>query len=240
MINQYKNRPRDSAAEQIECYIIENDLSAHDKLPSERDMCEMWGFNRTTLRSAIHRLAVEGVLYNRIGSGTFVAPEKIVLNLQDLRSFSAVVAQSGRKLTNRVVKARVMECNKHLAQKLQKPLGYKVYELVRVRLVDDVPVLLENSFVDAVRCAGLENRDYTVTSLYDVLEQDYGIFVKSGSEKLGITFADEEEAQLLGIEDGAAVIYRSGVAEDEEHVPIEYFKSIARSEYIRFASVLTR
>ena len=54
-------RPRDEATEHIECYILEKKLPPHAKLPSERDMCSMWNFNRTTLRSAIKRLIVEGV-----------------------------------------------------------------------------------------------------------------------------------------------------------------------------------
>ena len=41
MTSEYRSRPRDAAAEQIECYIIENGLSVHQKLPSERDMCAM-------------------------------------------------------------------------------------------------------------------------------------------------------------------------------------------------------
>ena len=49
-------RPRDEATEYIECYILEKNLPPHAKLPSERDMCSMWGFNRTTLRSAISTL----------------------------------------------------------------------------------------------------------------------------------------------------------------------------------------
>ena len=53
-------RPRDEATEHIECYILEKKLPPHAKLPSERDMCSMWNFNRTTLRSAIKRLIVEG------------------------------------------------------------------------------------------------------------------------------------------------------------------------------------
>lgn len=242
MQSQYKSRPRDAAAERIECYIIENRLHPYDKLPSERDMCELWGFNRTTLRSAIHRLVVDGVLYNRVGSGTFVAPEKLVCNLQDLRPFSEVAQSAGRTQKNRVIAAHVQECTKQLSQKLQRPLGHKVFQLIRLRYVDDNPVLLETSYVDAERCPGIELHDFAKESLYNVMESVYGMTMRGsrGAEKLGVTYASEEEAKLLGIREGDAVIYRSGVVSDGDGVPTEYFKSVARSEFIRFASVLTR
>ena len=49
-------RPREQALEQIMAYMLENKLSADDKLPPEREMCQMWGVNRCTLRSAIAAL----------------------------------------------------------------------------------------------------------------------------------------------------------------------------------------
>ena len=56
-------RPREQALEQIMAYILENKLSADDKLPPEREMCQMWGVNRCTLRSAIAALTEQGIVY---------------------------------------------------------------------------------------------------------------------------------------------------------------------------------
>ena len=80
-LDSYKPKPRDEAAETIECFIIRNNLCPHDKLPSQREMCAMWSFNRVTLCSAIERLTQEGKLYSRPGSGVYVAPPKIQRNL---------------------------------------------------------------------------------------------------------------------------------------------------------------
>lgn len=240
MANNYRIRPRDLAVETIECYMIEHQIQPHQKLPSERDMCEMWGFNRTTLRSAIHRLVAEGVLYNKIGSGTFVATPKLVRNLQDVKSFTQVVNEAGKTVRARVVTLRTMESNKQISRKLYLPLGHKIIELVRLREVDEIPVLIETSYIDAEKCQGIEKFDLSVKSLYGLLEEEYGIRLAGGYEKLSITYTDADEAALLGIDEGAPVIYQTGVVNDENNKPIEYFRSIARSEYIRFASVLIR
>ena len=60
MNKSYKSRPRNEATERIEFYISSNNLPPYSRIPSERDMCEMWNINRTTLRSAIRRLINEG------------------------------------------------------------------------------------------------------------------------------------------------------------------------------------
>ncbi len=240
MLNEYRGRPRDAATEKIECYIIENNMHPHEKLPSERNMCNMWGFNRTTLRSAIHRLVVDGTLYNKMGSGTFVAPPKLIRNLQDAKSFTQVVADAGKTLYAKVVSIKFIESTKQISQKLHLPLGHRVAELVRLRGVDNVPVLIETSYINAEKCPGIEDHDFSKDSLYGTLEEKYGMRPVHGFEMLAITYTDADEAELLGIEEGVPVIYQTGVVSDENNEPVEYFRSIARSEYIRFASVLMR
>lgn len=74
-MNIERQKPRDEAIEKIENYIIHNHLKPGDRLPSERSMCDMWDFNRSTLRSAIKQLILEGKIYNKNGSGTYVSGE---------------------------------------------------------------------------------------------------------------------------------------------------------------------
>ncbi|NLY90451.1 MAG: GntR family transcriptional regulator [Firmicutes bacterium] len=240
MANEYRIRPREAAAEQIECYILEHELTAHAKLPSEREMYAMWGINRTTLRSAIRRLIEEGVLYNRMGSGTFVSPPKLTRNLQDIKGFSSVARSAGHVVSSRMVRLGVREASKQIAQKMHLTLGHKVLEIVRVRIIDQVPVLLETVYLDTERCKGIETYDLANLSLYSILEKDYGIRITQGVENLNVTYTDKEEAELLEIPEGTPVFYQTGVVFDDQGVPVEYFKSIARSDYIRFASELTR
>lgn len=242
MATQRENtgRPRDDAAERLENHIAENRLPPHSRLPSERDMCEMWGCNRVTLRAAIRRLTSEGLLYSRKGSGTFVAPPRIVRNLQDLKSFSTVVLEAGREPSSRVVSLAVVESNKQVSQNLRLRLGSRVFVLVRVRLVDGAPAMLETSYMDYRRVPGIEKHDFAGESLYEVLERDYGVVPHRGDENVGITYCTAEEAGLLDLPEGAPVFFLTGLVSDADDVPVEYIQSVARSDQIRFAGVLTR
>ncbi len=240
MAHEYKNRPRDEAAEKIECYIIENNLKAHDRIPSERDMCAMWNINRTTLRSAITRLCDEGALYNRIGSGTFVAPKKLICNLQDIKGSSEYINDEGRELTTKLIRFQVREANKKIAKSLHLPLGSHVFEIGRLRCIDGTPGLLEYSFCDADRFKGLENYDFEKGSLYGALAKDYDVDLAQGREWLNVTYLDEEEAKLLGVRSGSPVIDQSGIVCDGTGMPAEYFRLLARPEYIRFTSMFIK
>ena len=240
MKDTYRNRSRDEATEKIEYYIIKNKLEPHTKILSERDMCALWNFNRTTLRSALQRLIVEGKLYQKKGSGTYVAKPKLIRNLQDLTSLSVAAQQSGRTITNKVITLDVMETNKQLTQKLCLPLGHKVHALTRLRLLDGEPVTIETSFMDFERFSNLSIHDFEKESLYEVIEKESQVQIVQGEERVGMAYATDYEAELLEIEPGQAVFYVSGVTYDEQGLPVEYFKSIQRADKIRFASVLKR
>jgi GntR family transcriptional regulator len=235
-----RNRSRDEAIEKIEYYIIKNRLAPHAKIPSERDLCEMWGFNRTTLRTAIQRLVIEGKLYQKKSSGTYIAKPKLVRNLQDLRSLSREVKENGQTINNKVLSTEIMESNKQTTKKLHLSLGHKVYALTRLRYIDGEPATIETSFMDYERFREIENHNFSIESLYSVIESEYSIQIVKGQETVGIAYATDYEAELLEIEPGMAVFYLTGIVYDAAEEPVEYFKSIIRSDKIRFASILRR
>ncbi|GMQ61527.1 GntR family transcriptional regulator [Vallitalea maricola] len=240
MIEEYRSTPRDEATEKIECFIIKNNLQPHTKIPSERDMCEMWGFNRTTLRSAIKRLIIDGKLYNKKGSGTFVADPKIERNLQDLKSLTELINVRGNKLSSKVISLKVMECNKQISKKLHISLGSKVYELVRLRSINNEPTFMETSYLDYNRFQNLDHYDIVKESLYNILKSEYKVNIIGGEEKIGITYVNSFEAELLNIEEDTAVFFLNGVTWDENNIPLEYFKSLVRADKVKFSSTLKK
>ncbi|MPN20061.1 HTH-type transcriptional repressor DasR [bioreactor metagenome] len=198
----------------------------------------MWGFNRTTLRFAIQRLIIEGKLYQKKGSGTYVAEPKIVRNLQSLKSLSEEVIYNDKTLTSKVLDFRIIESNKETTKSLHLPLGKKVYVMSRLRFMDEEPFTIETSFMNYDKFSNLHSHDFSKESLYVVFKESYGVEVVKGEETIGITYATDYEAQLLNIEPGRALFYVTGVVYDGANEPVEYFKSIVRADKMKFSSVL--
>ena len=71
---------------EIERQIRERLLKEWDKLPSERRLAEDFGVQRDTVRSALEILVKKGVLVRRPRRGYFVAPRRIEINLNHIRS----------------------------------------------------------------------------------------------------------------------------------------------------------
>ena len=97
--------------------------------------------------------------------------------------------------------------------------------------------MLEGCYVNWELCPGLEEHDYTTESLYRVLNS-HGVYPVQGEEQVGITYATEEEARHLRLEEGDHLFFRSGVTCDRDGHPVDHFKSVARPDKVRFSTVL--
>lgn len=229
---------RDQIAETIESYIIDNRLLPGSRLPSEREMCEVWGFNRISLRSALRRLSDFGIIDRKVGYGTFVAKPRLVRNLQDTIGFTQAVRESGHIPSNHVVDSQIIEANKFLVRNLHVMLGSPVFAIRRIHLIDGVPVSLEISWINTLYCKKINEHNFSQVSLYEVLKNIYGIIPTKGSEKINVTLIDDEEAGLLGVKVGASAFLQKGLILDQYGRPIEFFKSITLSDHVSLATEL--
>ena len=236
-MRRYNPRPREIAEEQIRAYIMEHQLKPHDRLPAEREMCQMWGLNRCTLRSAIARLAAEGRVYSRQGSGTRISPQ-FRRTMQDLQGFSEYAAEAGRKAETRLLSFAVVECDKHLASRFHRVLGEKVYRITRLRMLDGMPVMIETSYIPMELAPGLEEQDLVRGSLFSVLREVYDLDLDHGEETASITSATEEEAEHLQIETEAPVFWIVSRTDTKEGVTVEYCRTVGRADIMEMGSIL--
>lgn len=75
--------------EHLRAYVVEAELSAGDRLPSERELSERLGVSRASLRQAIVALEVQGILEVKHGEGTFLRTARMdtlpIADLADLK-----------------------------------------------------------------------------------------------------------------------------------------------------------
>ncbi|MCM3705900.1 MULTISPECIES: FadR/GntR family transcriptional regulator [Cytobacillus] len=60
------------AAEQIEDMIVNGSFSPGDKLPSVRELCELFGVGRSAVRDALTSLQGKGIVQVKQGEGTYI------------------------------------------------------------------------------------------------------------------------------------------------------------------------
>jgi len=211
------------------------------QIPSESELCEILGISRTVVRQALNELVNEGLLYRRKGKGTFVARLKIAESLvQNLTGFYEDTVAKGLMPITQVLEQKLIPASKKVAAMMNLKEGDQVIKIDRLRSVGNEPILIVTTFLPYEICPALLEEDLTNQSLYGVLEGRYKLEIARGRRTLEAISASDEDAKLLGVEEGDPIILLKSVSYLENGEPIEYFEAKHRGDRSRFEVELIR
>jgi len=209
-------------------------LSPGDRLPTEHDLAAWLGVSRMTLRHALAELALRGLVTRTVGrgGGTFVAEAKLEQDLTTLAGFSEQLRRHGKAAGARVLAAAEIPASAAAAAALELADGDPVIEVRRIRLADGKPVVIEHSLFPAVLCPDmLESR--LDGSLYELLEDKYGLRPYRARESLEPVVAGVREAEALEIDEGAPLMLVERTAYSITGRPLEFARDLFRGDRTR-------
>ncbi|WP_286795623.1 GntR family transcriptional regulator [Microbacterium sp. UBA3394] len=214
--------------------ISQGKLKPGDLLPGEMRLCEHYGISRTVVRQALAQLEHEGVVERVKGKGTFVARPKTSESLvHTLMGLYEDVERRGGHVHSDVIRHEREDAAADVAEALEIPVGDSVIALERLRFVDGQPWSLSTTWMPEAVGAVTLGVDLADASLYRVLA-DNGIVAAEGVRSAEATVASHEQARLLDLTTGAALLRLRSVSRDASGRPIEFFIAHHRGDRSRF------
>jgi len=217
--------------------IEEGNLKEDDKLPSERELCEIYDISRSTVRQAVQKLEEEGYIYRIHGKGTFVSPERFKQDLLRFYSFTEEMKKIGKVPSSKVLDFKIIECNEKLARKMNLNIKDKIYEFTRLRLADNQPMMLEISYVPYNRFPGLTKEELEKHAMYDIFTTEHNVTFTHAEEILKSVIVRQDEADLLEYSSDLPGMMIERLTHEHNNV-IEYTKSIARGDRFKYRVAL--
>jgi GntR family transcriptional regulator len=211
----------------------------HQRLPSERELVAQFGVSRMTVRQALVALTQEGLIYGRVGKGTFVSAPKIDQQFSTLTGFTEDMQRRGQRPSSRVLKAVSLAASKEIASALQLEPKTRVLNLVRLRLAEGIPLAIESAFLPERLCPDLLSHDFASESLYDVLRNQYGWKLVRAKQTVEARLAVGEEITLLRLQPPAPILALERITFVSENLPIEYVRSQYRGDRYKFTALVT-
>ncbi len=211
----------------------------HERLPSERELSKHFGVSRMTVRQALDSLSRQGLIYGKVGKGTFISEPKIDQQLVALTGFSEDMQRRGQVASSRVLKAACIVATKDIATALQIEPKTRVVNLIRVRLANGNPLAIENCFLPVHLCPDILAHDFSRESLYDVLRHQYGWHLVRAQQTVEARLATDEELTLLKLKHPAPILAIERITMVEQGFPIEYVRSAYRGDRYKFSALLT-
>jgi GntR family transcriptional regulator len=215
--------------------IEKGEYKNREKIPSETDLMNSFDVSRITALAAIRELIKTGLAYRIKGKGTFVAQSKIK-GLSSFGSFSADIRQRGMVPSSKVVEFTKIPADAELQERLGVEPGELCIKLVRVRFANDEPVAIETAYLPDKLVPGIENEDLNKISLYETLENRFGLYPTLSEGIFEAAPTDRWQAELLNLKPGEPILIVHRVTFDKNYLPLEWVHSYYRADRFSFST----
>lgn len=209
--------------------IESGELMENDKLPSERELCDQYDISRSTTRQAMIVLENEGWIYKKPGKGSFVSPKTYTQSLVKMYSFSEEIKKLGKTPRTKILSFTTIPASSKAAKNLGLAEGETVYELIRLRLADDEPILYEVTYLPSQDFPNLTKGDFERETMYGLLQSKFGVTINTARESFKAVSTGPVEAEYLLDKIGSPAMRIKRVA-FTNNKPIEYTVTIARGD----------
>ena len=207
--------------ENIRDKINSNEYPPKSMIPSEAELCEIYGVSRVTVRRAILDLVQEGLLNRGKGKGTFVSEDYGLTRINGVQGFSQELLGLNMRPSARLLNCRIRKADSALRHTLELDDEAEVVTISRLRLVNNEPCMVEvmNFPYDLVPAIEKENLSQ---SIYCLLKGKYGQEVVSAKDIMEPIIIGEYESNLLELTIPSAGLRTKRIGYDANGRAIEY------------------
>lgn len=170
----------------------------HDRIPSEAELVQQFGFSRMTINRALRELTDEGLLVRLQGVGTFVAEPKGQSALFEIRSIADEIAARHHRHRSEVLLLERIQADARQATALGLAEGTPVFHSLLVHYENDVPVQIEDRVVNTHAAPDYLAQDFTLTTPHAYLSQAAPL--TEGEHIVEAVRASQQERDWLSID----------------------------------------
>lgn len=215
------------------------DIQAGEAIPTEKELCAMFGTSIGTIRRAIDELVAEHVLIRQQGRGTFLAPysPERMLNF-----FFHIVSHDGHREVPIVqtLSFEAATADAPTAEALGIRAGDPIHRVFNIMLMGGEPAVLDEIRIPEALFPGLTEAAFVArdTTIYDLYQSRFGINVIRTLDRLRAIPADARTAKRLNIALGMPLLEIIRVAVTFEDRPVEWRRTLLNTENFEYRNLL--
>ncbi|MCF3944030.1 GntR family transcriptional regulator [Oceanobacillus alkalisoli] len=213
--------------------IVSKKITPGTKLPSENELADRYHVPRMTVRSALTKLEERGLVYSVQGKGRYLQEKtkQIQLSLTGKTSFTEKMQQLGYDLKTENRYCEKINFDEKIYDALQAEETDAVYQIGRLRFIDNEPIAIHHSFVRKAHFPKIKEDGPQITSMFAYYRKlGYNHF-SSSETILSITFPTAKEQELLSCQSLVPLlVVETNCLDMETKEVIEYTKILYRSD----------
>jgi GntR family phosphonate transport system transcriptional regulator len=221
--------------DRIDVEITSGRLAPDTRLPSEPELCVLYGTRRHSLRKALAALVAEGKLRVEHGRGTFVERAPLLNYVIGSRTrFRENLMSQGLTASGETLAEMKTQASARVAAALQIEVDAPVFARSWRGFANDLPISMGWGYHDAERFPDLQERRRTIGSITEIY-RTYGI---TDYRRLRTTvftrIASESEAGMLMLRAGQSVLVVQKIDAELGGRPIGFSEAVWAGDRVQF------
>ena len=192
------------------------------RLPDERSLSETYGVSRSSIKRALGILAQQGIIFKKRGSGTFITD-----------SFQL----DGKKQSIQLLDYQVVPANADIQEELFLSNTDFVYQIKRLRLIDDQPFMIETGFIP-IKIVPTLSPAVVNSSIFNYLEDTKGKRVTKSFTTISVSPSTADDQKLLELKPTEPVAVMDGVFFLDDGTPFEVSSMRIHYRYMRYSTFI--
>jgi GntR family transcriptional regulator len=225
----------------VKNYIIDKILSGEfiidEKLPTGKELCDIFEVSRITVDMAMKELTKEGYVYRLQGKGTYVKGKANEKNLNDFLqiAFENQMNQMVELQNHSTLGISKISPTIEIAQKLGINRDEKVNEIVRMRMDNDIVMAIEYIYIPVSVVGELKmDNDPGNSFIHSYLEEKFNIKMKQIKIYIQSENANELESEKFNIPMDTRLLLLENIMIDLDNNIGAYSRHIINDTFFNF------
>ncbi|AYA39797.1 histidine utilization repressor [Xenorhabdus nematophila] len=178
--------------------IYTGEWKPHDRVPSEAELVKQFSCSRMTANRALRELTAEGFLFRLQGVGSFVSEPKGQSALFEIHSIADEIISRSHQHSCKVLKLSEVSASITQAAEFSIAVGAPLYHSIILHYENDVPVQIEDRYVNAQAAPEYLRQDFSRQTAHDYLSRVAPL--TEGEHIVEAVAGDARSCRLLQIE----------------------------------------
>lgn len=226
-------------ADIIKEMINNKELQEGHYLMSERDICKIQNISRMTVNKAIISLVNEGILERRQGKGTFVSYKKQNLTYTKMQGFTEIAKNKKLNVKNKILKFELKTPSNKVKEYLQlEDTDSLVFQIERIRFIDDEPTILEKIYIPEYMCPALSEDLVSNNSIYKLYREKYLHKTQIAKQVINPIILNKSQSKTLNVDSNTLALKIDRVVFTDKDEVLEYTSSLFITDKHQYEIIL--
>ncbi|KRM96724.1 GntR family transcriptional regulator [Liquorilactobacillus aquaticus DSM 21051] len=214
------------------------------KLPDERTLSSLYSVSRSTIKRALDRMASDGIIFKKRGAGTFINPlylkNESVFNYEESSNLGVTdnFKMDGQKPRIKVLSFEVIKPTDELQRDLFLKSDDFVYKIVRLRLFEEHPFMIETGYIP-IKIIPELSHDIIQGSIFNYVQKEHHQAVSKSFLSVFAEPSTARDQRLLNLSEKEPTGIMEGIFFLDNGTPFEFSHMRFHYKYLKFNSFVS-